>query len=224
VENNGFRDLRLFYTKTGSAKYISHLDVMRAFQRAFRRSKIPVWYTEGFHPHLYLTFALPLSLGYESLSESVDFRVTGEISDDDLSSRLAEALPPGFRVMSVAPPEMEPSAIKYAVYDVSFKVPQAGRDAVAAAWRECFGAQQVNVHKRTKHGEKTVDIKPSIVLTDIKEDGGLYSVEMKLAAGTEFNVNPSLVFEAFEKSSGLTTAEHTVIRKAVLIENGENFR
>ena len=63
MENNGFRDLRLFYTKTGSAKYISHLDVMRAFQRAFRRSKIPVWYTEGFHPHLYLTFALPLSLG-----------------------------------------------------------------------------------------------------------------------------------------------------------------
>ena len=73
TENN-YVDVRLFYSKTGSAKYISHLDTMRAFQRAFRRCRdLDFWYTEGFNPHLYLTFALPLSLGYESGAETVDF-------------------------------------------------------------------------------------------------------------------------------------------------------
>ena len=116
MDNNGFSDVRLFYTKTASAKYISHLDVMRAFQRAFRRARIPVWYTEGFHPHLYLTFALPLSLGYESLCESVDFRVTEDMTMEELERRLREALPPGFGVMSVGKPEMQPSEIKTALY------------------------------------------------------------------------------------------------------------
>ena len=73
---NKMPNLRVFYEKTGRAKYISHLDINRCMQRALRRAEIPVWYTEGFNPHPYTTFALPLSLGYESLCETMDLRIT----------------------------------------------------------------------------------------------------------------------------------------------------
>ena len=59
--------VRMFFSKTGRAKYISHLDTMRTFTRAFRRTSLPLWYTQGFNPHLYMTFPLPLALGVESL-------------------------------------------------------------------------------------------------------------------------------------------------------------
>ena len=74
AKGSEYKEARVFYTKTGRAKYISHLDVTRCFQRALQRAGLSVWYTEGFNPHSYLTFTLPLSLGYESLCESMDKR------------------------------------------------------------------------------------------------------------------------------------------------------
>lgn len=59
--------VRIFYKKLDVAKYISHLDMQRCMQRAVKRAKLPVWYTEGFNPHPYITFALPISLGIESI-------------------------------------------------------------------------------------------------------------------------------------------------------------
>ena len=59
------RCVRVWFHKTGPIRYISHLDLMRTMTRAIRRSRIPLWYTEGFNPHPYMTFALPLSLGMQ---------------------------------------------------------------------------------------------------------------------------------------------------------------
>ena len=66
--------IRIWFTKTGEAFYISLLDLQRVMQRALKRSGLPVWYTLGFNPHIYMTFAAPLSLGQESLAETVDFK------------------------------------------------------------------------------------------------------------------------------------------------------
>jgi radical SAM-linked protein len=67
-----FTDIRVFFSKTGNAKYISHLDLYRSFSRAIQRSGLPVWITEGFNPHIYITFALPLALGIEGQEEAMD--------------------------------------------------------------------------------------------------------------------------------------------------------
>ena len=64
---NGFYTVRLVFSKTGRARYISHLDLNRTMARVLRRAGIPLWYTEGFNKHPYITFAAPLSLGCESL-------------------------------------------------------------------------------------------------------------------------------------------------------------
>ena len=81
-------DIRIFFTKTGMAKYISHLDLMRCMTRAVKRAQLPLWFTEGYNPHLFMTFARPLSLGQESLCESVDVRLVGEMTFKEIKTRL----------------------------------------------------------------------------------------------------------------------------------------
>ena len=73
------KNVRILFSKMGRAKYVSHLDLVRTMTRAVRRADIPLWYTEGFNRHPYLTFAAPLSLGYEGLRESMDIRLEEEM-------------------------------------------------------------------------------------------------------------------------------------------------
>ena len=84
------RCVRIWFDKLGEVRYISHLDLMRCFTRAIRRAKIPLWFTEGFNPRPYMQFALPLSLGMQSVCESVDIRVEGEITNGEIEKKLRE--------------------------------------------------------------------------------------------------------------------------------------
>lgn len=85
--------VRLCFSKTGRAKYISHLDLTRTMTRVIRRAGIPLWYTEGFNRHPYITFAAPLSLGYEGLRESMDLRLEEELPMEELVGRMNAAAP-----------------------------------------------------------------------------------------------------------------------------------
>ena len=96
--------VRLNFSKTGRAIYISHLDINRMMTRAVRRAKLPMWYTEGFNPHPYLTFALPLSLGQSSDCEYMDIRIDGDITDEEIMNRLNAVLPEGVKILSVSAP------------------------------------------------------------------------------------------------------------------------
>ena len=223
-EMTNFTDVRLFYTKTGSAKYISHLDVMRAFQRALKRSKIDFWYTEGFHPHLYLTFALPLSLGYESVCETVDFRLVSPMPYDEIVGRIGAVLPAGFKAVSAAKPVMDAKKIRFADYSIFFSVPGKDPEEVLAEWYRCFSRENVVVVKKTKRGENEIDIKPHIKLSKLEHRDGRFGFNARLAAGTELNINPELLFEAFRNYSGLAPEDISVKRTAVYNEKMEKFR
>lgn len=83
-----FRTVRVTFRKLGRARYISHLDVNRTMTRALRRAGLPVWYTEGFNRHPYLTFASPLSLGFEGERETMDIRLEGEMPLDETGKTL----------------------------------------------------------------------------------------------------------------------------------------
>lgn len=219
-----FIDVRLFYTKTGSAKYISHLDVMRAFQRAFKRSKIDFWFTEGFHPHLYLSFALPLSLGYESIAESVDFRLISEMPYDEIVKRINAVLPVGFRAVFAAKPVMDAKNIRFADYNINFSVEGAEREEVLANWYRCFESEKITVLKKTKKGESEIDLKPHIRLSKLEYKDGKYLFSARLAAGTELNINPELLFEAFRGFCEFRPDDINVVRTAVYDGKYENFR
>lgn len=212
--------MRLFYTKTGRARYISHLDVMRTFQRAFSRTKLDFWYTEGFHPHLYLTFALPLSLGYESLYETVDFRITHHIDENELLEKIKLNLPEGFNAIKCSKPIMKSSSIKYANYNISFSSNDLN---LIEKWNQCFSRDKIIVNKKTKHGEELIDIKPFISFKDFLYDGIEYKADIRLASGDEMNINPELLITSFKELYPNCISEIKVIRTSVLNDKFQEF-
>lgn len=215
------KTVRVFFSKSGRAIYISHLDLMRAMTRAFSRSGLPVWYTQGFHPHLYLTFALPLSLGTTGLCESMDVRLLEEVANDEIVARLNAALPEGLHAVSAGDPVMEPKEIMWADYRVHLRcVPDEGAQAMAR-----FAAlEEIPIQKRGKKGVKTVDIKPMLLVLSVKQQPDGLLLTLRCRAGVETNLNPTLALDALTEQTGFRADWATIERFALLTEALENFK
>lgn len=225
TENN-YVDVRLFYSKTGSAKYISHLDTMRAFQRAFRRCReLDFWYTEGFNPHLYLTFALPLSLGYESGAETVDFRLASHVPYREVVEKLNAVLPAGFKAYKAAKPVMNAKVIRFADYNISFTADGIDPEVVLAEWYRCFTRENVTVKKVTKRGAEDVDLKAGekIKLSKLKQFENRFCFKARLVSGVELNINPNLVLQAFKEFCEIEPQDVEIKRVAVYNGKMEEF-
>ncbi len=215
------KTVRVFFEKTGRAVYISHLDLTRAMARALARSEIPVWYTEGFHPHLYLTFALPLSLGTAGLCETMDYRLTEDNYPlEEATRRLSLALPEGLRAYRTAEPVMAPKEIFWAEYEVSLGCRfEEAREAFAYL----NGLPELPMEKRSKKGLRTVDIRPLFEVTETREAEGGALVRLRCRAGTETNLNPSLVLDAAREHKGFSPYAAHIVRVAVLDEKCRHF-
>ena len=98
---------RIKFQKTGLAIYFSHLDLQKVMQRALKKSGLPVWYSKGFNPHIYMTFTLPLSLGQDSLCESFDFRLNEELTEEEILKAMEGTLPQGIILTGAGAPDYE---------------------------------------------------------------------------------------------------------------------
>ena len=206
-------NVRIFFSKTGRAIYISHLDLYRVFQRAVKRCKLPVWETQGFNPHIYITFALPLALGTEGICESLDTKLTEDIPFEQICDRLNSALPRDIRVLSAAEPVYKNTDIEKSEYEIRIVTDYEKLG-------EFFAQDKILTEKKTKKGISEVDLKPVIEITEMKEG----FIRMKLPSGTQTNFNANLVFEAYEKQYGVEIDTLEIKRTAVYCQNGEIFR
>ena len=214
--------IRVIYSKTGRVRYISHLDTMRTITRALRRSGLPWWYTQGFNPHLYLTFPLPLALGVESLCEIVDLRLTEEVDPQTIKQRIGKHLPPGFEIKSVGAPNLPAKAICWAQYQLELGFAPQERESAASKITQLLGGQSISVSKKTKKGEQQMDIRPHLSLTELsKSEIGLVC-DLRLAAGTSLNVSPRLVLEALS-GVGVSPQSVKTLRTRVLDELLNDF-
>lgn len=212
---------RAEFEKTGSAKYISHLDLNRCMQRAIRRSGLPAWYTEGFHPHMYLMFALALSLGAESMCETMDFRLTQDIPVQEVKDRLNAAMPAGLRVHDVRIPKHAAADIGSALYRVELQTADA--HALAQQWEAFLQQPEIMVEKKTKRGMKQIDIKQQIRVESLGQTEGKLCVDLRLPAGNEANLNVSVVTGAFEKYAEQAFCVEKAVREKIFCLNGEEF-
>lgn len=117
---DNFLDIRAVFTKKDRARYISHLDLYRAMQRAFKRAKLPIWYTQGFNQRVYITFALALSLGFESSCEVMEFRITEDIPLSELEERIQKVMPEGLQIVKVYYPVMKMKDISFSDFSIRF--------------------------------------------------------------------------------------------------------
>lgn len=214
--------IRVFFSKKDRAKYISHLDSMRMFTRSIRRTNIPVWYTEGFNPRLYMTFPLPLSLGYESNCESFDMRlVDADYPLDQVKEQLNKVLPMGVTIVSVTNPVMKPDEIALADYQIDFESDEPF--AFEEKLNHFADQDEIIVTKKTKKGEKQIDIKPLVTMQRIEIQNFGCSVWIRTAAGTTLNVSPSLWIEAFEKTENIPNMSASVKRLAILTQDAKEW-
>ena len=154
---------RALFEKTGSAIYISHLDLMRAFQRAFKRASLPLTHTQGFNPRPSVSIALPLSLGTESICELLDFELDGrKIPNEEIKSRLNECLIPGVRVRDVYDDfsKLKNLALLDCLVTLEYDsgVPADAQDKIQAL----FTSEEVLVEKKGKNGIVEQNIVPMI--------------------------------------------------------------
>ena len=220
--NDGRRAVRLFFEKSGRAVYISHLDLLRTVQRAIKRSGLPVWYSEGYNPRIYLNFPLALPVGCAGMHEAVDFYTIGDVDPDELVKRLGEALPEGIYALSADAPVYSNKDIGAADYEVYFE----GTDGDTV--RAFADSDRIEVEKHSKKkGMVLIDIKPHITVNDISETDGGITVKLRLPAGNELNINASLFTDALIKyaaAQGQTVILKYTKRTKILCADGSEFK
>lgn len=211
--------VRIWFEKRGEASYISLLDLQRVMQRVLKRSGLPVWYTLGFNPHIYMTFSCPLPLGQESLCESVDVKTEQEAPDfAQWQSALNAAMPAGIIVYRVEPAAEKASRIAFSDYEVRY--PAAARGAL-----ERYNMlDSAVVQKKTKSGLKPVELKTYIPQLLCQAEGACVVFRLRLPASNALNLNPTLLTAFLEQQFALPAAEAAILRTCLLTEDGQPFR
>ncbi len=219
------REVRLRFSKQGRLKYISHLDINRAMSRAFKRAEIPLWYTEGFNPHPYMSFSLPLSLGVESLCESVDIRIVGSITNDEIKNRMNSVLPEGLKVLDVYDDFYDNGEISYSDYVYKF---QFDDNALALEKiKSILDGDEILALKKGKQGRKKVfketNIKSFIDKYNISIRDDTVVLNIRLLAGTDKNLNPSLLFDTIIRLIDMDYQWKSISRIALLKKDYSQF-
>lgn len=175
---------RIKFQKFGSMKFIGHLDVMRYFQKLFRRANIDSEYTKGFSPHQIMSFAAPLGVGLTSDAEYVDVQLLSAEAPEIMVERINNALTEGFHIFDFHPlleQELNKkvvtamSLVASADYLVSLKDGYSIHDKIKTqkdfeeAFLFFFNRQQIVIGKKTKNSETEVDIKPMISLVSFNQ-------------------------------------------------------
>ena len=224
---------RVVFRKTGNLQYFSHLDLQRTWQRVLVRASIPMWYTLGFNPHAKIVFGIPLPVGTEGLCEMVDLRVDREITAEEMKNQLNAELTDEMAVGEVYVPTTSFNDIIWGTYEITIR---DGDDPAALACRMnallADGGEPIVMSKRTKSGDKDVDIRPMIRdFSAVPQEDGTVLIRTTLAAGNTANLSPEFVITAMKDALGiLADAAHPdacwyrILRTGFLTENGGIFR
>ena len=194
------KNVRIWFKKDNECRYISHLDLNRVMLRTVFRAKLPIWYTEGFNPHPFITFPLPLSLGFRGESECMDVRFLDE--DYDLSKVaqvMNQYLPDGIRVYNATECKMKPGDIAFARFSAKLYSDVLSDAELKAELFELMLLDEYLVPKKTKSGIKDVNVAEYLKLIEINNDTDELLVSVTLPAGSTNNVNVQLLITALER-------------------------
>lgn len=201
--------VRIKFAKYGVVRFIGHLDVMRYFQKAIRRAGIDVAYSEGFSPHQIMSFAAPLSVGHTSEGEYFDLEINSFTSREDFQNRLQAVMVEGIDILEVQVLKEGEKNAMASVAAASYLVSFRDEKILPFAWQEAlvdfYLRPQIPVIKKTKKGEKEINLKESIYELDIRP--GVFrkgqealperEIYMLLNAGSGENIKPAFVLDTF---------------------------
>jgi radical SAM-linked protein len=157
--------LRIRFNRGKEVKFISHLDIMRFWERALRRARIPLAYSEGFTPHPRISLAAPLALGVTSETEFMDIVLQRWVSPHWFTEGITQQLPAGFGIMAVFPvpitlPSLQ-SAVRFAEYRIEVEA-SCGREEIEAAIEQLLAREELPWHHQRDTGEHNYDLRALI--------------------------------------------------------------
>lgn len=208
-------NIRVKFKKYGVMKFVGHLDLMRYFQKSIRRAGIDIAYSGGFSPHQVMSFAAPLSLGATSDGEYFDMEVNTTLRSSEAVLRLNETMAEGIEVVSYRrlsdSDKNAMSIVAAADYRLGIRDGQEAWDAKEALNRFYRQPKEILVTKKTKKGEKTIDIKPLIYAFQADSTEGRPSYYLKVCTGSSDNLKPELALMAFYEFLGEKLAPSSIL-------------
>ena len=202
-------NIRIKYTKTGPLRFISHLDMMRYFQKAINRAGLDISYSTGLSPHQIISFAAPMPLMMTSEGEYLDASFNSVTTSKEMIESFNRVASPYavIKDMVILPDKAVNSmaAVSASDYRITFKsdsdnaLSEEDKSRILSSAEKLFDNETITVIKKTKKSEALVDIKP-LIFKLIVEDNSIY---MLLATGSRDNLKPELVMEAIMKDAGL---------------------
>lgn len=214
------------FTKTKGAKFLSHLDTMRTIHRALRRAEIPIAYSKGFNPHPNISVAAPLSLGLGSVAEYADIELKEHMNIKELKEKLNNALPDGMEIVDALeikgkmPPSM--AAVEFARYEVILNH-NAGEDILKDIIDKILGEELIERVKKTKSGEKLVNIRPFIENISINSySGDSVKIDCLLKAGSKGSISIELVSDLIKDYSEGKIFGHPIIERKEIYGISDN--
>ncbi len=217
--------LRLLFIKEAQASYISHLDLLRTFQRVFPRTELDIRHSQGYHPHPIISIVLPLPVGQSSDCELLDFEVTQDTDGRGIADKLNTGMPAGLRVLDCYPAVRPIRDLAWLRADVTFEYDNGVPENAAARITELLRRPELVIQKRTKRKDLAdVDIAPMIKEISFTEGEGVVTGTVTVQAQNP-GLNPQLLEKAVARYLPDLTPDFTRIRRrAILDADGRDFR
>ncbi len=213
---------RLLFEKTGDAVWMSHLDLMRLFQRAFKRAGLMLTHTKGFNPRPSVSIALPLSVGVESHCELLDFDLEGEaVSCEEIMTRLNPALVAGVQVLDCYDngKKLRDLSLLACQVDLEYDmgIPAGAQEALSSL----FASPALLVEKKSKNGATEQDIIPMIrKLRLITKDANTLTLDALICCQNP-SLNPAQLVAAIERHAPQLSPDFSKCRRAEIYDTNE---
>lgn len=220
------KKIRIKFSKTGDLIYISHLDLVRTMTRAIVRARIPIKYTEGYNPIPKMTFATPLSVGCASECEYLDIKIDRDMPLDKIKGNLSSQMPIGLHILDIYEPQRKFTDALYSSYEILVSDNCINEDS-AAAVKEVFSQKELVITKRSKSGEKQVNILPFIKNLEASSEQGKLKVIAKLCVSSAEFLNPEYIVGVIYEKLGISKenfdadAGYNICRKALYLSDDE---
>lgn len=215
---------RLLFEKTGNAIWISHLDLMRLFQRAFKRAGLPLTHTQGFNPRPSVSIALPLSVGVESVCELLDFDLYGDpVPMDEIQQRLNGALVDGVKVLRVYEDGSKIKHLALLECVLTLEYDNGIPENTCEEIRKLFSREELILEKKGKNGVTQQDIIPMIRSLDVaQKDDHLVTIHSLICCQNP-TLNPAQLGVAIEKHLPEMKPDYIKIRRTEIYDNNETI-
>ena len=216
---------RLLFEKTGNAVWISHLDLMRVFQRSFQRAGLPLTHTHGFNPRPSVSIALPLSVGIESKCELLDFDLEGEMpSMEEICRRLNEKLISGVKVLKVYEDGLKIKHLALLDCVLELEYDQGIPEGAETALQELFSREDITLEKKSKTGKMTEQNVTSLItkFEISKIEDGVLQMKARICCQNP-TLNPMQIPAAIEKYLPQLRPDFVTCRREEIYDQEDNI-